>query len=100
MFYFLGTVNFGRGKDKKLRKRPSVKQGFITGAKVGAGLGAGFGLLGTAGLTAIAPKGQRRKALRLGLLGTVGNTGSTAVKGSLIGGGVNYLRKRNYDREN
>jgi hypothetical protein len=105
-------------KDKKKRERPSIRRGMLTGAKWGAGLG--VGLTGLTIASALARK-DGRQAMRAALKAQgrnpslrknagmlAGGAGLIAganaltggIQGGLIGGGVNAIRKYQYDRDN
>jgi hypothetical protein len=105
-------------KDKKKRKRPGIRRGMLTGAKWGAGIGAGITGLSIASAlasrngrqamrTALEAQGRNpslRKNAGILAAGTgliVGaNALSGGLQGGLIGGGVNAIRKYQYDRDN
>lgn len=105
-------------KDKKKRERPGIRSGIVTGAKWGAGIGAGL-KLGQIGANLATKNGRasyRTTLERLGRnpsirknLGVIGigaglTTARAAISGGLtgglIGGGVNAVRKYQYDRDN
>ena len=110
--FFLGdnSINFASSTNKE---KPSIRKGMGTGAKIGGALGAASGLAtaGVVGLHRPSRVGLKRALGKAGFksknrvplyLGGValGSTISGAAQGAVLGGGVNAIRKNDYNKRN